>query len=58
MLHVPYKGGNPAMVDVLGGRVSVFFQLWRWRASPAVGEIKGLDVTTARRSLALPTRRP
>ena len=25
VLHVPYKGGGPAMLDLLGGRVAVFF---------------------------------
>jgi tripartite-type tricarboxylate transporter receptor subunit TctC len=25
MLHIPYKGGGPALVDVMGGQVPVFF---------------------------------
>jgi tripartite-type tricarboxylate transporter receptor subunit TctC len=56
MLHVPYKGGNPAMVDVLGGRVSVFFSTVAVaRPHLQSGKIRGLGVTTARRSAALPT---
>jgi tripartite-type tricarboxylate transporter receptor subunit TctC len=55
MLHVPYKGGNPAMADLLGGRVSVFFSTVAVaRPHLQAGKIKGLGVTTARRSLALP----
>ena len=55
MLHVPYKGGNPAMVDLLGGRVSVFFSTVAVaRPHLQSGKIKGLGVTTAKRSLALP----
>jgi tripartite-type tricarboxylate transporter receptor subunit TctC len=55
MLHVPYKGGNPAMTDLLGGRVSVFFSTVAVaRPHLQSGKIKGLGVTTARRSLALP----
>jgi tripartite-type tricarboxylate transporter receptor subunit TctC len=55
MLHVPYKGGNPAIADVLAGRVGVFFSTVAV-ARPHVqsGRIKALGVTTARRSLALP----
>jgi tripartite-type tricarboxylate transporter receptor subunit TctC len=56
MLHVPYKGGNPAMVDLLGGRVSVFFSTVAVaRPHLQSGRIRGLGVTTARRSAALPT---
>jgi tripartite-type tricarboxylate transporter receptor subunit TctC len=52
---VPYKGGNPAMLDLLGGRVSVFFSTVAVaRPHLQTGRIKGLGVTTARRSLALP----
>lgn len=55
MLHVPYKGGNPAMADLLAGRVSVFFSTVAVaRPHLQSGKIKGLGVTTARRSLALP----
>jgi len=55
MLHVPYKGGNPAIADVLAGRVATFFSTVAV-ARPHVqsGRIKALGVTTARRSLALP----
>ena len=55
MLHVPYKGGGPAMVDLLGGRVSVFFSTVAVaRPHLQSGKIRGLGVTTARRSGALP----
>lgn len=55
MLHVPYKGGGPAMTDLLGGRVAVFFSTVAVaRPHLQSGKIKGLGVTTARRTLALP----
>jgi tripartite-type tricarboxylate transporter receptor subunit TctC len=54
MLHVPYKGGGPAMLDLLGGRVSIFFSTIAV-ARPHIqsGRIKALGVTTPRRSVAL-----
>ena len=55
MLHVPYKGGNPAMLDLVGGRVSVSFSTVAVaRPHMQSGKIKGLGVTTARRSRVLP----
>ncbi len=55
MLHVPYKGGTHAMLDLLGGRVPVFFSTVAVaRPHLQTGRIKGLGVTTPRRSLALP----
>ncbi len=55
MLHVPYKGGNPAMLDLLGGRISIFFStVVVARPHLQTGRITGLGVTTARRSVALP----
>jgi len=56
MLHVPYKGGNPAMADLLAGRVQVFFSTVAVaRPHLQSGKIKGLGVTTAKRTPALPT---
>jgi len=55
MLHVPYKGGGPAMVDLLGGRVSIFFSTVAVaRPNIQSGKIRALGVTTPKRSLALP----
>ena len=55
LTHVPYRGGAPAMADVLGGQVQVMF------ASPSIsiqhvraGRLRALAVTTATRSEALP----
>jgi len=55
MVHVPYKGGAPAMTALLSGEVQLVF------ASPSTaipqvksGRLKGLAVTTAKRSLMLP----
>lgn len=57
MLHVPYKGGGPAMLDLLGGRVAVFFSTVAV-ARPHIqsGRIRGLGVTTSKRSAALPNQ--
>jgi tripartite-type tricarboxylate transporter receptor subunit TctC len=55
MLHVPYRGGGPALVDLLSGRVQVLFG-----AMPAsiehirAGKLRALAVTTVERSPALP----
>jgi len=55
MLHVPYKGGGPAMLDLLAGRVAIFFSTVAV-ARPHIqsGRIKTLGVTTPKRSVALP----
>jgi tripartite-type tricarboxylate transporter receptor subunit TctC len=53
--HVPYKGGGPAMVDVMGGQVEVVFGTLI-QALPHIrsGKLKALGVGSARRSPLLP----
>src|SRR5262245_24533591 len=55
MLHVPYKGGGPAMTAVLGGETQLHFP------APAVGiphvkanRVRGLGFTGAKRLTSLP----
>jgi tripartite-type tricarboxylate transporter receptor subunit TctC len=55
MVHVPYRGAGPALVDLLGGQVQVLFN-----SPPAsieyikAGALRALAVTTATRAEALP----
>jgi tripartite-type tricarboxylate transporter receptor subunit TctC len=55
MTHIPYKGGGPAMLDLLGGQVRLLFAS-AGTAVPYVqgGKIKALGVTGATRTAALP----
>ena len=56
MLHVPYKGGAPALNDVIGGQVPVFFgNLASTLQHVQAGKLKPLAVTSAKRSPILPT---
>jgi len=50
MLHVPYKGGGPALVDLLAGNVQVLFSTWL-SSKPHIesGRIRALGVSTAKR---------
>jgi tripartite-type tricarboxylate transporter receptor subunit TctC len=55
LLHVPYKGGGPAMTDLMGGQVPMLFS----SLGPSVGAVKGgkiraLAVTSLKRSAAFP----
>jgi tripartite-type tricarboxylate transporter receptor subunit TctC len=54
-LHVPYKGGGPAMIDLIGGQVSLMFATVS-TALPQVkaGRIVALGVTSKQRSSAFP----
>ena len=55
MVHVPYRGGAPALTDLIGGQVQIMFDALTGsieyiRAS----KLRALAVTTATRSEALP----
>jgi tripartite-type tricarboxylate transporter receptor subunit TctC len=55
MTHVPYRGGPPALTDLLGGQVQVMFVA----ISPSIGyiragKLRALAVTTMSRSEELP----
>src|SRR5262249_22605862 len=58
LLHVPYKGGGPALIDLLAGQVQVLFatHLSSWPHIQS-GRIRPLAVSTAKRAagLDLPT---
>jgi len=55
IIHVPYKGGAPALIDVMGGQVNTYFA----NAASSLGYIKegklrALAVTSAKRMADLP----
>lgn len=53
--HVPYKGGGPAMVDLLGGNIQVIFATAASSISHIkAGKARALAVTTAKRSALVP----
>ncbi len=55
MLHVPYRGGAPALTDLMGGQVQVYFSpLPESISTIKGGKVRALAVTTAGRSEALP----
>jgi tripartite-type tricarboxylate transporter receptor subunit TctC len=55
MVHVPYKGGGPAMTDVMGGQVPVFFaNIASGLGNIRSGKLRPLALTGAGRVAALP----
>ena len=55
VVHVPYKGGAPAAVDVLGGQVQLFFEsLPIMLPHIRSGKLKAFGVTSPQRSGYLP----
>lgn len=55
LLHIPYRGGGPAVVDILGGQVPLL-----WVSLPAVasfiqkGDLKAIAVSTLERTPIMP----
>ena len=55
MVHVPYKGGGPALNDVIGGQVPLFFgNIASTLPHIQSGKLRALAVTAAKRSPILP----
>jgi tripartite-type tricarboxylate transporter receptor subunit TctC len=55
LVHVPYRGDQPAITDLLGGRIQVFFSVMASSIEHIkAGRLRGLAVTTSTRSEALP----
>lgn len=55
MVHIPYKGGAPALTDLLGGQVPLFVAVISTGVPPVKsGKAVALAVTGAKRSSALP----
>ena len=55
MVHIPYKGGGPALTDLLGGQVQLMFATMP-AAMPHVrsGRLRAIAVTSVKRSQAMP----
>ena len=55
LLHVPYKGGGPAVADLMAGHVNLLFAtVLEGSGAVRSGKLRGLAVSSATRSLALP----
>jgi tripartite-type tricarboxylate transporter receptor subunit TctC len=56
MVHVPYKGGGPALTDLIAGQISMVFATPQTGLPQAkAGRIRALAVTTATRIAAEPS---
>ena len=55
MVHIPYRGGGPALVDVMGGQVPIYFaNMASASAHVKAGKLRALAVTGSRRAPAMP----
>ena len=55
LVHVPYRGGAPALTDLMGGQVQVIFSVMPETIEYVrAGKLRALAVTTASRSEELP----
>jgi tripartite-type tricarboxylate transporter receptor subunit TctC len=51
MTHVPYKGGTPAMIDLLGGNIQLIFATVSTSLTHVkAGKIRAIAVTSAKRA--------
>ncbi|MGH8703666.1 MAG: Bug family tripartite tricarboxylate transporter substrate binding protein [Burkholderiales bacterium] len=55
ILHVPYKGAAPSMVDLIAGHAQLSFLAWSTAGGYVkAGKLRALGVTSARRAVVLP----
>jgi tripartite-type tricarboxylate transporter receptor subunit TctC len=55
MTHVPYRGGGPAMTDLIGGQIPILFDVLTGAANfVREGTVRALAVTTKSRSSSFP----
>jgi tripartite-type tricarboxylate transporter receptor subunit TctC len=55
LVHVPYKGSGPALIDLLGGQINVMFTSTTSGAAPVKsGKLRALAVTSRERIRAYP----
>jgi tripartite-type tricarboxylate transporter receptor subunit TctC len=55
IVHVPYKGGGPAIIDLLAGNINLIFATGASSINHVkAGKIRALAVTTAKRSALAP----
>jgi len=55
MVHVPYRGGGPAMIDLIAGQVLAYFGTMASALAPVkAGKLRALAVTTTARTPVLP----
>jgi len=54
-IHVPYKGGSPAVIDLVGGRIDMVVGTTTLM-TPHIksGDLRGVAVTSSKRTLQLP----
>jgi tripartite-type tricarboxylate transporter receptor subunit TctC len=54
-VHVPYKGGGPATVDLLAGRIqAIFGSIPQWQPHLATGRVRAIGVGHGTRAKSLP----
>jgi tripartite-type tricarboxylate transporter receptor subunit TctC len=54
LVHVPYKGAAPALTDLMGGQVEIFFAVPTTAAQVNSGDVRALAVTGRKRLAILP----
>jgi tripartite-type tricarboxylate transporter receptor subunit TctC len=54
IVHVPYRGGGPALIDLMAGHVQILFTNLPTQEYVKAGKLRSLAVTSANRVAALP----